>query len=459
MKKRTFLKHSATIVAGSMASPFVACNSMNQQSTTPVNTTARTNWAGNLTYRAPQFHEVESIDEISEIVRQSDKLRVLGTRHCFNTIADSSYSQLSVRQLNQIESIDPDAQTATIGAGASYGQVCKTLHEKGYALHNLASLPHISIAGACATATHGSGLKNGNLATAVSAIEFVDSRGELVRLSRAEHPDVFPGAVVNLGCIGVVTRITLELQPTFEAIQHVYQYLPVSKLIENFSDIMGSGYSVSLFTDYQTDRVNQVWIKRKMPENQEAPREFYEATLSGKDIHPIVELSAENCTQQTGIPGPWYDRLPHFKMEFTPSNGVELQSEYFVPMEEAPFFYLALSNLKELIAPYLMIAEIRTIAADDLWMSTAYERPSVAFHFTWEQDWEGLQKVLPVIEQELEPFDIRPHWGKMFTMEPARLQSLYPKLVLCQVSIDGYSLLSLTLASWVVNCQLTPFCC
>ncbi len=429
MKKRTFLKTSATFVAGGVAGSFLACSdNMNDSNTSSLKESLRTNWAGNLTYSAPNFHEVNSVEEVSEIVTSCDKVRVLGTKHCFNTIADSKFHQLSVRNLNTIIDIQPENNTVVVGAGASYGQICQALHQQGFALHNLASLPHISVAGACATATHGSGMTNGNLASAVSAIQFVDANGELVSLSREEHPDQFPGTVVHLGTLGVITALSLTIEPTYDVAQYVYQYLPVEELMGNFANIMDSGYSVSLFTDYQTDKVNQVWIKQKVNENQEQADNFYGATLAEKDIHPILELSAENCTQQMGVAGPWYDRLPHFKMEFTPSNGVELQTEYFVSLDEAPFVYLALSNLKELIAPYLMIAEIRSVAADDLWMSTAYDRQSVAFHFTWEQDWEGLQKVLPIIEQELKQFDIRPHWGKMFTLDPDRLQSLYPKL-------------------------------
>jgi len=431
MKKRTFLKNSATLMAGGMVAPLVSCNATTQQAQSVTLDAKRTNWAGNLTYQAANFYQPDTVSEIQKWVSTHDKVKVLGTQHCFNAIADSQYNQLSLRKLNRILAIDEEAQTATIQAGASYGQVCESLYQQGYALHNLASLPHISIAGACATATHGSGINNGNLASAVAALEFIDAKGELVSLSRTQNPEIFGGAVVHLGGLGVITQLTLDLVSAFDVKQDVYLDLPLAELESNFIAIMGSGYSVSLFTAYQTDTVNQVWIKTQVDSSepsQSADPEFYGAQLAERNIHPLIELSAENCTEQMGIVGPWYDRLPHFKMEFTPSNGVELQTEYFVPIESAVEAYQAIQALATLIRPLLMISEIRTIAADNLWMSPCYKRQAVAFHFTWEQDWERLKSILPRIEEALAPFEVRPHWGKLFTIPPNQLRQSYPKL-------------------------------
>ena len=425
MNKRTFLKTTASLAASGLLAPLSRAHPFLIRRRGP----AGENWAGNLEYSAENFYQAQSVADVQEVVRQSGKVRVLGTRHCFNRIADSEYNMVSIRDLDKIVDIDEEASTATIEAGASYGQICRDLHEQGYALHNLASLPHISVAGACATATHGSGRANGNLATQVSAIEFVDADGDLVTLAREKDGDAFAGAVVNLGGLGVVTRLRLDLLPTFQARQHVYLDLPVSALREHFEEIMTSGYSVSLFTDYQSDRVNQVWVKSKVEESRaEAEPDFYGATPADRNVHPILSASAENCTDQLGEPGPWYNRLPHFKMGFTPSSGKELQAEYFVPLEHAVDAYFAISELKEQITPYLMISEIRTIDADNLWMSTCHDGPRTAFHFTWEQDTEGVTGVLPLLEEALEPFGARPHWGKVFTMTPDRLQSLYPRL-------------------------------
>jgi alditol oxidase len=326
--------------------------------------------------------------------------------------------------------LDPEARTVTIEAGITYGQLCPYLHEKGFGLHNLASLPHISVAGGCATATHGSGVKNGNLATAVSALEFVTASGDVRTLSREKDSNAFHGAVVNLGALGVVTKVTLDIQPTFMMRQHVYENLPLAQLTDHFENIMANGYSVSLFTDWQNKRVNEVWIKRRTrnSDTSDDQPEFYGAKRATRNLHPIAELSAENCTEQMGVPGPWYERLPHFRMGFTPSSGKELQSEYFVSLQDAVEAILAIERLRDRVGPHLLISELRTVDADLLWMSPCYKRPSLAIHFTWIPDWDSVRNVLPVIEKELAPYKVRPHWGKLFTINPAQLQASYEKL-------------------------------
>jgi xylitol oxidase len=312
----------------------------------------------------------------------------------------------------------------------SYGQLSPELDGKGFALHNLASLPHISIAGACSTATHGSGDKNGNLATAVSGLEIVTAAGDVLQLSRRADGETFRGAVVGLGALGVITKVTLDVQPTYQMRQWVYENLPMEEWKHNFEAIESSAYSVSLFTDWKEKKFNEVWLKSRITDDKpfHAPEEFHGAKRATKNLHPIAELSAENCTEQTGVPGPWYERLPHFRMGFTPSAGKELQSEYFVPRPSAVDAVLAVERLHDRISPLLMISEIRTIAADDLWMSPCYKQACVTIHFTWKQDWPAVQKVLPVIERELAPYQARPHWGKLFTMAPSQLHLSYQKL-------------------------------
>jgi xylitol oxidase len=389
-----------------------------------------TNWAGNYRYSTERVYPVHSSQQARELVRTHSKLKVLGTRHCFNGIADSTANLIAMRDMDQLVALDPAARTVTVEAGMTYGQLGPYLHDRGFALHNLASLPHISIGGACATATHGSGVKNGNLATAVSALEIITGGGDVVKLSRARDGKVFAGAVVHLGALGVLTRITLDLQPTFLVRQDVYENLPTAQLHDHFDDIFSSGYSVSLFTDWRGGRVNEVWLKRRIPEGAalDARPEFYGATLATTDLHPIASLSAENCTPQRGVPGPWHERLPHFRMGFTPSAGNELQAEYFVPLRNGVEALRAIERLRDQIVPHLLISELRTIDADDLWMSTAYRQPSLAIHFTWKPDWDSVRKILPMIEKELAPFRPRPHWGKLFTLAPAELQSRYEKL-------------------------------
>lgn len=423
MKKRTFLKLTSTLMTGAALANFTSC----RQERSPA---ALKNWAGNLTYSTGNVFEPKSVEEVQDVISKCEKIRALGTRHCFNSIADSEANLLSTKNLNSIISLDAGNKTVTVGAGIRYGELCDHLHKNGFAVHNLASLPHISVAGACATATHGSGVTNGNLSKSVVALEFVDARGNVVSLSRENDGDKFHGAIVSLGSLGVVTKVTLELVPTFSMQQEVYLGLPVQQLAENFDAVMSAGYSVSLFTDWQTDKINQVWIKRMVREGESfnVPKEFYGASLATRNVHPIIEISAENCTEQMSVTGPWYERLPHFKMGFTPSSGEELQAEYFVPKDKAVDAIMAVQTLKDEIKPVLMITEIRTIAADDLWMSPAYQQDSVAIHFTLNQNTEGVMALLPKIEEKLSPFNVRPHWGKLFTIDPGILQARYKRI-------------------------------
>jgi len=388
------------------------------------------NWAGNYTYHAAKFHQPETVEQIQELVSRSNKLKALGTRHSFNDIADSPGDLISLERFDKIVALDHGRRTVTVEAGVRYGQLARWLHGEGYALHNLASLPHISVAGACATATHGSGDRHGNLATAVSGLEMVTATGDLVVLSREEQGEQFLGTVIGLGGLGVVTTLTLNVSPTFQMQQDIYENLPLSELEEHFDEIFSSAYSVSLFTDWRNATFNQVWLKSHVPDgvSVKVASQLFGATLAIANLHPIATLSAENCTKQMGISGPWYERLPHFRMDFTPSSGEELQSEYILPRQHAIAALHAIDQLRERIAPLLQISEVRTIAADDLWMSPCYKQACVAIHFTWKKDWDGVRKLLPLIEEKLEPFEARPHWGKLFTMDPTRIQLLYKRL-------------------------------
>jgi xylitol oxidase len=420
MNKRTFIRLVSAVMAGPAISPLLAWATKDKLK----------NWAGNLEYSTDRLYSANSLEEVRSYVKKQNKLKVLGTRHCFNNIADSTDNFLSLKSMDKVVALEPEARTVTVDAGMTYGQLCPLLHSKGFALHNLASLPHISIAGACSTATHGSGEKNGNLATAVSALEIVTAAGEVVKLSRHRDGEAFLGAAVGLGALGVIAKVTLDIQPTYTVRQYVYENLPLGEVKDHFDAIESSAYSVSLFTDWRNQLVSEVWIKSRDEEGQafDATTEFFGAKRATKNLHPIAELSAENCTEQMGVPGPWYERLPHFRMGFTPSAGKELQSEYFVPRQHAVEAILAVERLRDQVSPHLMISEIRTIAADNLWLSPCYEQPCVSIHFTWKQDWPAVRKLLPVIEKELAPFKARPHWGKLFTTSPTELKSIYQKL-------------------------------
>jgi xylitol oxidase len=430
MDKREFLKSSGAFAAGSVLSRVVS----SQEQTGP-----RENWAGNLTYGTNRLFTPGSVEEVRQVVKSCAKMRALGTRHSFNAIADSTQNQISLKRLDQI-ALDEKAGTVTVGAGVTYGKLSPYLDDHGYALHNLASLPHISVAGAIATATHGSGVHNGNLATAVAALELVTAEGELLTISREKDGDRFMGMVVGLGALGVATTVTLNLLPTYKMAQSVYEKLSFNHLKDHFDDVFSSGYSVSLFTDWQHHQATQVWIKRRLSpgDKNDWQLEFYGAKLATVKLHPIAGHDAEPCTEQQGIPGPWYERLPHFRMNFTPSSGRELQTEYFVPRERGYEAILAVEKLRDQITPHLFITELRTIAADGLWMSTAYRRDSLAIHFTWKPEWPEVGKILPLIEKQLEPFDPRPHWAKLFTLPPARLQAQYARLGEFQALLKRY---------------------
>lgn len=422
MNKRTFLKTSSVIAGGALLAGDISCAPEEKKE-------HLTNWAGNLRYSTGNVHYPNTIGEVQDVIKKSQKLTALGSRHSFNTIADNTENQVSLSHFNKVVSLDKLAGTVTVESGMKYGELAPYLHENGFALHNLASLPHISIAGAVATATHGSGIKNGNLSTAVLGIEFINAAGELVNLTKKNDGDKFNGAVVALGAFGVVTKLTLELQPTFNMKQVVYRNLAMSELEKNFNEIMGSGYSVSLFTDWKNKNINEVWVKSKVENENDAARpELFGAKLSQQNLHPIETESAENCTDQMGVPGPWYERMPHFKMGFKPSAGKELQAEYFVPIEHAYEAMMVFEKLTEKITPHLFISEIRAIAADDFWMSPCHKKTCVALHTTWKQEVEAIMQLLPMLEEQLAPFEARPHWAKLFTMSPSVLRSRYEKL-------------------------------
>ena len=382
--------------------------------------TQLTNWAGNISFESP-LERPKSVPELQELVAGSEKVRVLGTGHSFNTIADSTGTLVTVADLPQV--IDVGDSGVTVSAGLRYGEITAALQSKGLALHNLGSLPHISVAGACSTGTHGSGDTNGPLADAVNAITFVTAAGELVTLTR-DDPD-FAGSIVSLGALGVTVSLTLDVQPSYEISQIVYDGLPVDRLGSDFAEVMGSAYSVSAFTDWVDPDV-MVW--RKQRAGAPIDSDWLGAHVADGPRHPIKVMPADYATQQGGVPGPWNERLPHFRLEFTPSNGDELQSEYFVPRAKAAEAFEVLRALGKQFAPVIQVSEVRTIAADELWLSPSQGRDTVALHFTWIQDEAAVLPVVTALEDAINPLGARPHWGKVFAADAAYLRSCYPKV-------------------------------
>ena len=374
------------------------------------------NWAGNYSYRAERIQRPASLDEVASIVASAPRVRVLGSRHSFTNIADAPML-LSLAELPADVVVDRDASTVSFGAGLAYGQLAAILREEGLALANLASLPHISVAGAVATATHGSGDANRNLANAVAGLELITSGGELVKTARGE-PD-FDGCVVSLGALGAVTRLTLDVEPAYDVRQRVFEGLAWDALTDHFDAITGSAYSVSLFTRWG-ETLDQVWLKSRASDEPETVREdLFGARAATVDRHPILGLDTVNVTPQLGEAGLWSDRLSHFRMGFTPSSGDELQSEYFVAREHALEAIEAIRRIADRVRPLLQVSEIRTIAADELWLSPQYGQDTVALHFTWRMDPAGVSDTLGHVEAALAPFTPRPHWGKVFRVDAA----------------------------------------
>jgi xylitol oxidase len=387
------------------------------------------NWAGNHGYAAETVLAPRTVDEVRAAVATAATVKALGSRHCFNDIADAPGGLLlDLAALKTPVEINAEAATATVGGSARYGDFVGQLHEAGFALPNLASLPHITVAGSVATGTHGSGRRRQGLASAVSALELVTADGELRTFSRERDPDVFPGLVVSLGAVGVVTRLTLDLVPAFDVRQNVFEGLPWAALPGHFDEIEDAGYSVSLFTDWTGDKIGAVWVKSRVEPGVPAPAGLHGAIPADGPRHPVpaAGVPVAHTTPQLGVPGPWHERLPHFALAFTPSVGDELQSEYFVPYRDAVAAIEALRAIADRLAPVLLVSEIRAIAADELWLSPSHGGDRVAFHFTWRPRQPEVEALLPLLEEQLAPFGARPHWGKLF--HRSALGEDYPRM-------------------------------
>jgi xylitol oxidase len=387
-----------------------------------------TNWAGNVAYSGTGLHRPGTIAEVRRLVRENDNVKALGGRHSFSTIADTRGAMVLLERFDTVADVDRGAGTVEVGAGIKYAQLCPQLLRQGFTVANLASLPHIAVVGACATATHGSG--TGNLATQVAALELVDGRGEVVRLSAAANGDDFRGAVVGLGAIGVVTKVTLRVVPAFEVRQWVWENMPLAQFTAHFDDIMSAGYSVSAFTTWRDNRVSEVWVKRRASDGDWDPgRRWFGASPAPRDRHPIVAMDPRACTPQMGKAGPAWERLPHFRSDFPPSSrGRERHSEYFLRRRDAVAAIQALYGIGAQIARALQISEIRTVSEDSLWMSTAQGRDSVALHFTWTDNDPDVAAAIPIVENALERFGPRPHWGKMHARTPSQLAAQYDRI-------------------------------
>ncbi|WP_181019719.1 D-arabinono-1,4-lactone oxidase [Nonomuraea typhae] len=386
-----------------------------------------TNWAGNVTFGAARVHRPATLGDLRHLVATSRRVRALGSGHSFSLVADTVHDLVRLDALPGSVEIDTATSTAAVSAGLRYADVAEHLHHAGYALATLASLPHISVAGSCATATHGSGDGSRCLAAAVVAVEMVGPEGDLVTLSRDHDPGVFPGAVVALGALGIVTRLTLEIEPAYEVAQRVRLDVPLTEVADCFDEVFGAAYSVSTFTDWRSGRA-AVWLKHRL----DAPGPRPESGWAGgraaeRPMHPVPGMPARACTKQQGVPGPWHERLPHFRPAHAPSAGQELQSEYYLPRQAAGKAFAAIAEIGPLVAPVLHISEVRTVRGDDLWLSPAYDRDSLTIHFTWIRDTAAVMPALRAVEERLLPLGARPHWGKLTTARPRQIGALYER--------------------------------
>ncbi|GAA5144046.1 alditol oxidase [Nocardioides marinquilinus] len=388
------------------------------------------NWAGNVTYQASARLTPTSVAELSEAVTAHERVKAVGTRHSFNDAADTDADgvQVSLEAMPDDVRLDPGTGVVSAPGGLTHAQLAAVLHEQGRALPNLASLPHISVAGAVQTGTHGSGVGNPALSSQVVAVELVDADGVAQRVARGD--DDFAAVSVGLGAFGVVHRVELATVPAFEVESRVFEGLTWEALLPRWDDVLGGGYSVSLFTRYDTDEVEQVWVKR-VPGGAGGDAVEVLAGLGAREaaepLHMLPGMPVENLTPQLGSHGPWHERLPHFRSDFLPSAGEEIQAEYLLPAEAAADAVAAMRALAPVVAPLLHVSELRRVAADEAWLSPSSGRDSLAVHFTFKLDVDAVAAVLPDVEAALLPLGARPHWGKAFACDATALRAAYPR--------------------------------
>ena len=380
------------------------------------------NWSGNVTFEANLVVRPTSVADIQSAVMAAEKVRAVGSAHSFNQIATTPDVLLSFEHFPKDIEIDSSKKQVRVAAGVRYGELAIALNAAGLALPNMGSLPHITVVGATSTGTHGSGAKNKNLSAAIIKIELINAVGEEVVITG----DDLHAARVGLGALGIIHHVTLQAIDAFNVSQSVYKDLHFESWLDNFDGSMGQNYSVSAFTTWGDSLVDQLWIKSHVENDVLPGGEFFTGKPAQEKLHPLEGADTASATEQLGSVGPWHERLPHFKLDFMPSFGAELQSEYFVDIRDAKEALQAVHALREQIRPLLLVTELRTIAADDNWLSEAHGRDSLAIHFTWKPDVPGVMAFLPTLEAALARFDARPHWGKLFSDNGFNFWELYP---------------------------------
>lgn len=381
------------------------------------------NWAGNVIFGAARVHKPKSVDSLRQLVHGSRQIRALGCGHSFSGIADTTGDLVLLTGLPKALIIDPTRNTVTVASCMSYTELVEQLSRAGFALSNMASIPDISIAGACATGTHGSGDDQRVLAASLAAITLVVADGDLVELRRDLDRDTFRGSLVALGALGIVTQLTLDIEPAYEMSQRVHLSVPLEELRDRTDDVFSAGYSVSAFTDWCSGEAS-VWVKQRV---DRPVSQWTVGRQAQQSVHPVPGMSPQLCTEQLGIVGSWHERLAHFRPKSALKAGNELQSEVFLPRNVAQRAITELREIGDLLAPVLLVSEIRTVRSDDLWLSPAYARDSLTFHFTWADDEPAVLSAVAAVEDRLAPLDPRPHWGKLTTLNPRELIASYER--------------------------------
>ncbi|KAI1700234.1 d-arabinono-1,4-lactone oxidase domain-containing protein [Ditylenchus destructor] len=334
------------------------------------------NWGNNFRFSTQNIQYPTSVEEVQQIVRNANKLRVVGTRHSFSKIADSPNTMLSTLALKNIIGFDPTVPSITVQAGITYTDLNPFLPNYG-----------------------------------------------------PNDPEL-KAIAVGLGAFGVITQVELEVEPTFNLTNYVFVNMPEQDIYDHFDEIENLGYSVQLFTDFSTPGVwDQVWVWVRSDENSNVGnmQNLYGATRTHEQVTAIEALPPTYLMEQ-GKEQPWYYGLVDYHLGLSGFDGAEIQSEYFMPYENAIPAIQAVSNFSDLIAPRVYTMLIRTIKGDDLWMSESFNETTVAIHFTWKPNMTAVMEVLPQIEQALLPYGARPHWGKVFAQGPETYLHRYPKL-------------------------------
>lgn len=385
------------------------------------------NWSGNIEFPAARFHQPGSVAELQRIVAAAEQVRMVGAAHSFNDIVSTRGDLISLGKMRRVVGLDRTARTVTFEAGISHRELAVELEASGFALANLPSLPHFNVVGASSTGTHGSGDGNQCLAAAIVSMDLVTAAGDLVTVAGSE----LDAMAVGLGAFGAITAMTVAIEPSYVMAQEIYLDVPRRDAFAGIDEMMSSAYSVSWFTDWQTDHIQQVWRKHRLdgvdPEAPKTPDRYFGGRSSNRQLAPSGPQAADSCTTQLMVPGPWHTRLPHVRADA--ELGSQLQTEFFVARRHGPAALEAIAGIGPKLSHLLrdgIMSEIRSVASDDLWLSP-FAEDSLALHFSWWNDPAAVDEALSLVEAALEPFEPRPHWGKLHTLSARTIRSRYPR--------------------------------